>query len=94
MSMDVPNADLLKQYEELIKGKWTIKKTWKSSSVTGLYESFEGSNCILSVSGNGQVYITQNPEYAGSTGILAFSSDGKYLIIYRESAGANVYSKT
>ncbi len=88
----VPNSEILSVYQSLIQGHWEVK----SKSAYYLKElgfSFEGKDCLLTVSSTGVVYITVNTYSAGATGILTFNADGTVMVIYVEGVGATVYYK-
>lgn len=91
LAIDIPNVDILKTYEELIKGEWEVNNI-HSTFPKGFYSSFKGEDCLLTIGADGNIYITMDIDDAQTTGILAFNSDGTKVVIYREGL-AGVYIK-
>ncbi len=96
---NVPNFDTLAKYEELIKGNWRVKSPRNSMMdkyAKGLPLRFGNGDYILTVGGDGTVYITfpdDSVYNAEQTAIVSFSLDGQYLVIYIGNLIANIYEK-
>ncbi len=88
----VPNSEILSTYQKLIQGHWEVKSK-SAYYLKAMGFSFEGKNCILTVSATGEVYITVDPYSADATGILTFNADGSIMVIYVEGVGVTVYYK-
>ena len=93
------NADVLKEYEALIKGTWEIPDadSWSAEYWSGLGSKFTFSSRkhMLFITAANEVYMAwgfdSSPKVAYAAK-LAFSADGMYMILIKED-DAVVYQR-
>lgn len=93
------NADLLKEYEALIKGTWEIpdSDSWSAEYWSGLGSKFTFSSRehMLFITSADEVYMAWGFDYSPKVAYaakVAFSADGKYMILIKED-DAVVYQR-
>ena len=92
------NADILKEYEALMKGSWELagdtnySEYWKGLS-TGF--TYNPSKHVLFVTATGEVYFAWSVDFSHEVkecAKVSFSADGNYLMLIKEDNGA-VYKR-